>query len=311
MLKKFSAALFLALTLTSAACAADTLSVTYIKPPLNVPSMVEKELGLFEKHCGMPVEYLTLFNGPQQVQALMAGNVQFLPAAGSTSIFLAAAQGADLKILSIFARSPQSFKILAAKDSPLSRPSDLKDKRVAGPKGTILHELLALWLAEDGLTVSDVDFVSMDIPAAAAALASGKADAALLTGVPAWKMAASGWKVLCDGTGHTNGEVLTVTTGKMLREHPELVRNFMLARAESVEWIKEHQSEAIALAARELGISEEDAARQLPLYDFRLKIFDDDAKGLQRTVDFMREQGMLSGELDVRTLFTEPLWLIR
>ena len=120
--------------------------------------MVEKRLGHFAKNFGLPVEYVVLMNGPEQAHALAAGDVQFLPATGSTSVFLSAASGAPFRILGIFARSPRSFKILAPKDSPLARPEDLRGKTVAGPRGTILHELLALWLAEAGMTVKDVEF---------------------------------------------------------------------------------------------------------------------------------------------------------
>ncbi len=298
---------FLFLTASApSALAAERLAVTYIKPPMNVPSMVERRLGLYEKHCGMPVDYVALANGPDQVHALAAGDVSFLPAVGSTSVFLAAANGADFKILSVFARSPASFKILAAPDSPLNRPSDLRGKTVAGPRGTILHELLALWLARDGLTVRDVNFLNMNIPAAQAALAAGRVDAALLTGAPAWKMAADGWKVLRDGGGLVGGEVLTVTTGKTLRERPELVKKFMAARAESVEWIKTHRGEAAEIASRELGLTAEETEAQLPLYDFSPEITQADAEGLQRTVDFMAAQGMMSCSLNVKNLFAFP-----
>ncbi|MGN0837936.1 MAG: ABC transporter substrate-binding protein [Pyramidobacter sp.] len=305
------AAGLLAFMMLAAACAAaasdePTLKVTYIRPPFNVPSMVERHFGLFEQYCGMPVEYVTLANGPEQVHALAAGDVQFLPAAGSTSVFLAASNGADFRILSVFARAPKSFKILAAANSPMSRPSDLKGKTVAGPRGTILNELLALWLAQDGLSEKDVTFVNMNIAAAAAALAAGKVDAALLTGVPAWKMAQKGFKVLRDGENLVGGEVLTVTTQKMLRHYPELVRHFMQARRQSVKWMNEHPAEALKIAAEELGLTPEEAEAQFPLYDFSPDITEKDAEALQRTVDFMVSKRMMK-PLDVKKLFAVPV----
>lgn len=298
-LKKLAGAL---LFLCVAGTAQANLIVTYIKPPLNVPSMVERRLGLFEQYCGQPVDYVTLFNGPEQVHALAAGDVQFLPATGSTSVFLASSNGADFKILSIFARAPKSFKILAPVGSPLSRPSDLKGKTVAGPRGTILHELLALWLAQDGLSEKDVTFVNMNIAAAAAALASGKADAALLTGVPAWKMAKKGFKVLRDGEGLVGGEVLTVTTGNRLRRYPRLVKDFMKARRQSVQWMNDHHAEAVRIAAEELDLTVDEVEEQFPLYDFSPDVTSKDVAALQRTVDFMVSQRMMK-PLDVKKLF--------
>ncbi len=118
-LKKLAGAL---LFLCVAGTAQANLIVTYIKPPLNVPSMVERRLGLFEQYCGQPVDYVTLFNGPEQVHALAAGDVQFLPATGSTSVFLASSNGADFKILSIFARfaSPRTSAMKRPQKTPRS-----------------------------------------------------------------------------------------------------------------------------------------------------------------------------------------------
>ena len=268
--------------------------------------MVEKRLGHFAKNFGLPVEYVVLMNGPEQAHALAAGDGQFLPATGATSVFLSAASGAPFRILGIFARSPRSFKILAPKDSPLARPEDLRGKTVAGPRGTNLHELLALWLAEAGMTVKDVEFVSMNVPAAAAALAAGRVDAALVTGVPAWRMARAGYKVLRDGDGLVGGEVLSVTTEAMLRDHPDLVKKFLAARRETLRWIADHRDEAVRIAAEELDLSPEDVEAQLPLYDFSMEITPAAAAGLQRTADFMAAQGMMERPIDVRSLFAAP-----
>ena len=43
-------------------------------------------------------------------------------------------------------------------------------------KGTILHELLAAYLQKAGLSMKDVKFVSMGLPAAASALENGSAE---------------------------------------------------------------------------------------------------------------------------------------
>ena len=44
----------------------DKLTVTYVTSPLNVPTIIEKDQGIFEKELGVPVEYaevsLTLLN---------------------------------------------------------------------------------------------------------------------------------------------------------------------------------------------------------------------------------------------------------
>lgn len=204
-LKKLAAALLLAFA-APLARADGKIAVTYITPPLNVPSMVEKRLGHFAKNFGLPVEYVVLMNGPEQAHALAAGRV----------------------------------------------------------------------------------------------------DAALVTGVPAWRMARAGYTVLRDGDGLVGGEVLSVTTEAMLRDHPDLVKKFLAARRETLRWIADHRDEAVRIAAEELDLSPEDVEAQLPLYDFSMEITLADAAGLQRTADFMAAQGMMERPIDVRSLFAAP-----
>ena len=50
---------------------------------------------------------------------------------------------------------------------------DLKGKKVAGPRGTVLHQLLIAALIKEGMSVDDVEFLSMDQPAALSAMLSG------------------------------------------------------------------------------------------------------------------------------------------
>ncbi|MBQ1493176.1 MAG: ABC transporter substrate-binding protein, partial [Blautia sp.] len=56
----------------------DSLTVTYVTSPLNVPSIVEKEKGIFSEKLGVPVEYAEITSGADQTQALASGDVQVL-----------------------------------------------------------------------------------------------------------------------------------------------------------------------------------------------------------------------------------------
>ena len=165
-----------------------TLSVTYVKSPLNVPSIVEQDQEIFASvfgPMGYDIQYSDLTTGPEQTQALASGDIQFLNAVGATSVILSASNDADIKIMSIYSRSPKAFKLFA-KDDSIKTAKDLKGKKVAGPKGTILHELLVAYLNNEGMTEDDIEFMAMGIPDAQAALAGGSVDAALLAGPTAY-----------------------------------------------------------------------------------------------------------------------------
>ena len=92
------------------------IALTYVKSPLNVPSMVEKEKLIFSNafsKYNLPVVYSELTTGPEQTQALASGDIQFLYAVGATSVILAKANGSDIKIINAYSRSPRSFVIFS------------------------------------------------------------------------------------------------------------------------------------------------------------------------------------------------------
>lgn len=77
MKKLISLLLTLAVALSAGAALAqeqalsvDSLTVTYVSSPLNVPSIVEKEQGIFSEALGVPVEYAEITSGADQTQAL-------------------------------------------------------------------------------------------------------------------------------------------------------------------------------------------------------------------------------------------------
>lgn len=190
----FLGMLALGLTLTACSTNKDTkkatpkkpekVSITYVQAPLNVPSIVEKANQSFEKKFkekDIPVTYSTITSGADQTAALASGDIQFLNCVGGSSVLLSAANGADIKIISLYSQAPKAFKLFS-KDAAITSPQSLKGKTIAGPKGTILHELLAAYLKQGGLSIEDVKFVSMGLPQARAALENGSADCALLAG---------------------------------------------------------------------------------------------------------------------------------
>ena len=73
----------------------ETITVTFVSSPLNVPSIVEKNHGIFAdtfSEIGVKaVEYSDLTSGADQTQALATGDIQFLYCVGATSVLLAAA----------------------------------------------------------------------------------------------------------------------------------------------------------------------------------------------------------------------------
>lgn len=279
--------------------------MTYVQAPLNVPSIVQKERQSFEKayrEFQLPFEYSTITSGAEQTTALASGDIQLLNCVGGSSVLIAAAGGADIKILSIYANAPKAF-MLFGKDSSISSPEALKGKTIAGPKGTILHELLAAYLKKGGLTVKDVNFVSMGLPAAKAALEGGSADAALLAGPLAYTAQQQGIHVVTNGEGLVSGLTLTATSEKFYNDNKALTDAFLKVQRETLTYMRENEQEAIQLTAKATGLSEAAVRGMYPLYDFSMEVTDATKNNLKATQDFLLEAKIMEKKVDIDKLF--------
>lgn len=281
------------------------IAVTYVKSPLNVPSIVEKEMGIFEEAFAelgySDVVYSDLTTGPEQTQALASGDIQFLYAVGATSVILSASNGADIKIISTYSRSPEAFKLFANDDS-IQSPEDLRGKKVAGPKGTILHELLVAYLASADMTEADIEFLSMGIPDAQAALAGGSVDCALAAGPAAYNMEKSGCTVVTDGTGLTEATIVVAAGGEYAEAHPEEIGAFLEAQEAVLEYIEMNHEDAMAMTAVETELTPEAVAEMYPMYDFDMTIKESDIEAMEKTEVFMYENGMIEDRVDIEAL---------
>lgn len=287
---------------TTAAPAVEQLTVTYVTSPLNVPTILEKEQGTFEKALGVPVKYAELTSGADQTQALASGDVQVLYAVGATSVILSAANGADIKVLNMYSRSPKAF-CMYSKDETLTTPESLRGKTIAGPTGTNLHELLVAYLAKANMTLDDVNYVNMGIPDAKAGLDGGSVDVALIAGATAYQAGQQGYHLIADGEGLISALIAVATTQKFYDEHPEVIEKLKAAQSEIASYMNENPDKTMETVAAALDLDVNAVKEMYAYYDFSTTVTDADKEGFQKTADFMYESGMIESKLDVNTLF--------
>lgn len=280
------------------------ISVTYVKAPLNVPSIVERNKEFLSKdfnEYNLPVVYSNLTTGPEQTQALASGDIQFLNAVGATSVILSASNGADIKIISMYSRSPKAF-VMFSKDNTIDSPEKLKGLTVAGPKGTILHELLISYLNTAGLSESDIKFVSMDIPSSQAALLGGSVDVALAAGPVAYNMKKDGWHVVTDGTGLVDAIIVVATSNDFYEKNPALVKKFLEVQKQTLQYMDEHYDEIVNITATETDLPTDAVKEMYGMVDFDMEIRDTDIVSMKKTTQFMLDNGMIENDVDIESL---------
>ncbi|MBV9389745.1 MAG: ABC transporter substrate-binding protein, partial [Chroococcidiopsidaceae cyanobacterium CP_BM_ER_R8_30] len=141
---------------TSPSRQAQTLRVGYQKGAtvlnlLKTQGALEKRL----KHQGISVEWSDFVAGPQMLEALNVGSIDF-GLVGETPPIFAQAAGAPLVYVAYEPSSPAAEAILVRQNSPIRRVADLKGKRVALNKGSNVHYLLVRALESAGLKYSDI-----------------------------------------------------------------------------------------------------------------------------------------------------------
>lgn len=286
------------------AASLEELRVTYVKAPLNIPSIVDKNNQTiakgFEKD-GTKVSFPEITSGAKQTEALAAGSLDIASCLGGTSAILAASNGADVKIVGIYSRAPKAFNIMV-KDPAIRTAADLKGKRVVGPKGTILHQILAAALAKEKLTLKDVEFRSTGIPAGVNALLSGEADAALAAGAEVLRAQRAGARVLANGEGLVNATIVIGVSGKFLEEHPEAVKKYVALHQESIDFMKKEQEKAYEFTAKETGLSTADVKLMAPWYDFSTAVTEQDIRDLEETQAFLLANDMQKNKIEIKTL---------
>lgn len=282
----------------------DKITITYVKLPLNVPIIIAKHLELFEKEFGkdnIVVEWADITAGPKQIQAMAAGSVQFASAISADSVITARANGMDIKVIGAFARAPRAFNVMSI-DPNITTVQDLKGKIVAGPKGSLLNQLLFAALIDAGLKPRDVQFVSMPGGQALTAMLSGNVDAALVAGPGAVRALAEGASVIANGEGLVRGIILIAVDGKFLREYPEITERYLMVHNQALQYMIDNPEETYRIAAEETGISEADVKRIFPDYDYNHIISDIDIADLIATREFLMQYGMMLTSVEIEEL---------
>jgi sulfonate transport system substrate-binding protein len=283
---------------------ADDVAVSYVTSPFNVPSIVMRKLGFLDQafaDLGVNLTHPEITSGADQTNAIAANQLQIASVLGGTSAILARANGADVAVMGAYARSPKAYFVMAA-EGGVTDVASLRGKKIAGPKGTVLNQLLAAALAAEGMTLDDVEYINMDLPTARAALIAGQVDAATLAGANATQVEDAKGHVIVNGEGLIAPTTVIGTSKAFSDAHPEYIAAYFKAHNQALDYMAEHTEEALKIAAEEQGISLEEATKQFAWYDFNPEMSDADVANLEADQTFMIEAGMLeeSARIDIK-----------
>jgi sulfonate transport system substrate-binding protein len=251
------AALLLALSLDATVNAAETLRVGYQKYGTLV---LLKARGTLEKRLaeqGVTVQWTEFPGGPQLLEGLNVGSIDF-GVTGETPPVFAQAAGADLVYVAHEPPAPTSEAILVPKDSSLQTLADLKGKKIVLNKGSNVHYLLVRALEKAGLKYSDIQPIYLPPADARAAFERGSADAWVIW--DPYQAAAEKQlqaRTLTDGTGLVDNHQFYLSTRPYAQQHPQVIATLVDEIRSVGEWAKANPEEVAKQVAPLLGLPED------------------------------------------------------
>lgn len=305
MMKKLFSLLFLGLFSLVAQCQTwpQQLNITYVKAPFNIQNIVMKSQGLLEKEFaeeGIKINWIPIKAGLNQVRGMAAGEIDMVAAMNTSTLLIANSAGNCIVIVDGVAHPDDTFAIVAKPE--VKNIVDLKGRQIVGPKGTVLHHLLSAALKSSGVEMKDVNWVSMNLPASLTTLLGGRADAALLAAGGILAAEKAGFHALVKAKGLIETNLVLAARGDFAKEYPDIVRRVAKVNRQALQWALSNKSQAIALGAKELQLSKEDAAKLFDWSHFYSDITQKDVDALQNSQRFLLEQKMMNRSVDINTL---------
>ena len=229
----------------------DRVHMAYISdsPGSSAPYWIAKEAGFYKKH-GLDVELIFINGSTRGIQSLVAGDLEFTGAVGTSAINGKLA-GGDVVIIDSLVNTLPYYII--GKPS-IKSPEDLKGRTLATHiPGTSADFAVRLALRKFGIEYKDIKAVMVGgSPARVAAVINGQTDFTMVTEPGKIQGESAGMKLIIDMAKLQIPFQFscTVTSGKMIRERPATVDKMVKAMADAVHFFKSNKKEAIRIMAK-------------------------------------------------------------
>ena len=286
---------------------AETLRIGYQKYGTLV---LLKAKGSLEKRLaeqGIEVQWTEFPGGPQLLEGLNVGSIDFGTTGEAPPIFAQAA-GADLLYVAHEPSAPTSEAILVPKDSSLKSVSELKGKKIALNKGSNVHYLLVRALEDAGLKYSDIQPVYLPPADARAAFERGSVDAWVIW--DPFQAAAEHQlqaRTLRNGEGLVANHQFYLAARPYAEKHPEVV-SVLVEEIRSVGgWIRQNSAEATQQVAPLLGLAPEitRTAVERQAYGAQL-ITPDVVEAQQQIADTFSDLKLIPKRLSIKDVIWTP-----
>ena len=218
-------------------------------------AMVGKANGWFEKRMGpkVTIDWKSFNAGPSAIEALFAGAIDMTYIGPNPAISgYVRSNGEALRIVA--GATSGGAALVVRNDSGIQKPEDFHGKKVASPQmGNTQDVALRAWLIAHGMKSTDkggdVQVIPLANPDQLTLFMKKELDGA-------WAPEPWATRLIREGNGRLflderelwpNGQFVTshlIVRTQFLKEHPDLVKDWIRAHIEVTEWIGAHLPEA-------------------------------------------------------------------
>jgi NitT/TauT family transport system substrate-binding protein len=275
-----------------------------------VPLDVGMKYGIFEKQ-GLDIEEINFAGGAKLAQGVAAGAVDIALSGGPDMAFTA--KGAPEIAVASIAASPAFMGLSVGAQSTARGIDDLKGRKL----GVTTAGSLTYWLVDELNRVKGWSGADRAIPvviggaptAQFAALKTGEIDATVGGVSVGYQLEERhAGRLLLDCSEYVKELELFVTFAStpLIQRNPGAVRRFLKGWYDSVEFMKSHKSETVAITADVIGYSPAVAER---LYDTLMTKISTTGKFEPRALEMLRasfvDLKILDEPVDMSKLYTE------
>ncbi len=272
----------------------------------NLPVFVGMHMGFFQE-VGQTIDPSYFPGGGAVVRAVSTRSVDIGGTVAASATLIAAAQGEPLRIVSGATAPLVGIVWVVPADSPLQSIKDLKGKKAGfSTPGSVTHVALQAILKDEGLD-RDVQLVRVGTPGDSwAALKNRVVDASWHINPAVYELLQKKEaRILFDATRYIKvyQQTVVVAMEDVIRKDPEMVRNFLKARAKAVKFIWDQPEKTIAIWAEELKLPVE--AVRLAYQDLPRTAFETGApkpENLQATLKEVMDTGAVKQPVDVQKI---------
>ncbi|MGA7293991.1 MAG: ABC transporter substrate-binding protein [Terriglobales bacterium] len=257
------ASIFL-LVMTALAGAQTVIRVGAFPNITHPQAMVGQNNGWFDRAMGpkVKIEWKSFNAGPSAIEAIFAGAIDMTYIGPNPTISgYVRSNGEALRVVA--GATSGGAALVVRDDSGIYKPSDFHGKKIATPQlGNTQDVALRAWLKANGMNTTDkggdVQVIPLANPDQLTLFLKKDLDGAWAPEPWATRLIklGNGRLFLDERTLWPNGQFVTahlIVRTEFLKEHPDLVKNWIRAHVELTDWINSHLPEAKKLINQQIA----------------------------------------------------------